>query len=73
MSTHQILDQVLQLAPEERIQLIEDAWASLAATPESVPVPNWHRTLLDERLADPNEVGSRTWEEVKAAARRQAP
>ena len=73
MSTHPILDQVLQLAPEERIQLIEDAWASLAATPESVPVPNWHRTLLDERLADPNEVGSRTWDEVKAAARRHAP
>ena len=70
MSTHLILDQVLQLAPEDRIRLIEDAWASLAASPETVPVPNWHRTLLDARLADASEVGSRTWDEVKETARR---
>ena len=57
MPSHPILDQVLQLPPDERIRLIEDAWASLAASPESVPVPDWHRELLDDRLADASEVG----------------
>ena len=71
MPSHPMLDQVLQLPPAERIQLIEEAWASLAASPESVPVPDWHRQLLDERLADPSEVGSRTWDDVMSAARRR--
>jgi putative addiction module component (TIGR02574 family) len=70
MSSHPILETLLLLPPAERIQLIEDAWESLAASPDSVPVPDWHRDLLDERLADPSEVGSRTWDEVKASARR---
>jgi putative addiction module component (TIGR02574 family) len=70
MASHPILDDVLRLPPDERIQLIEDAWESLAASPESVPVPDWHRELLDDRLADPTETGTRTWEDVKAKARR---
>jgi putative addiction module component (TIGR02574 family) len=65
-----MLETLLRLPPAERIQLIEDAWESLAASPDSVSVPDWHRELLDERLADPSEVGSRTWDEVKASARR---
>ena len=70
MASPPILDQVLQLPPDERIRLIEDAWASLAASPESVPVPDWHRVLLDDRLADVSEVGDRTWDDVKRSARR---
>ncbi|CAN5890075.1 hypothetical protein BH11GEM2_BH11GEM2_00310 [soil metagenome] len=61
---------MLKLPPAERIQLIEDAWESVAASPESVPVPDCHRDLLDERLADPTEIGTHTWDEVKARARR---
>lgn len=70
MASPPILDQVLQLPPDERIRLIEDAWASLAASPESVPVPDWHRELLDDRLADVSEVGDRTWDDVKRSVRR---
>ena len=72
MSSHPMLEQLLQLPPAERIQLIEEAWASLAASPERVPVPDWHRQLLDERLADLSEVASRSWDEVKSTARRRA-
>jgi putative addiction module component (TIGR02574 family) len=70
MASHPILEEVLRLPPDERIQLIEDAWESLAASPETVPVPGWHRELLDDRLADPTEIGTRTWDEVKTNARR---
>jgi putative addiction module component (TIGR02574 family) len=72
MSAHPIVESVLRLPPAERIQLIEDAWKSLAVSPDSVPVPDWHRDLLDERLADPTEIGTHTWDEVKAKARRSA-
>ena len=72
MPTHPILDQVLQLPPDERIRLIADAWASLTASPASVPVPDWHRDLLDDRLADASGDGSRSWDDVKRTARRSA-
>ena len=70
MTSHPILDELLRLPPAVRIQLIEDAWESLAASPESVPVPDWHREVLDDRLADPTEIGTLSWDEVKARARR---
>lgn len=40
-----------ELSVSERLDLMEDVWASLSETPESVPVPDWHRALLDERIA----------------------
>ena len=55
----------------ERLQLVEEIWASLAQSPEEVPVPEWHRDLLDERLADPAEQPTRTWEQVQENARRR--
>ncbi|MCP3669369.1 MAG: addiction module protein, partial [Gammaproteobacteria bacterium] len=44
--------------------LIEAIWDSIAATPEAVPVPQWHKDILDNRLADKNAV-SDTWKNVK--------
>lgn len=70
MSAHRVLDEVLRLPPDQRLRLVEDIWASLAAAPADVPVPDWHRELLDDRLADPGERATRTWDEVRANARR---
>ena len=70
MSARPILEEILRLPPDQRLRLIEDIWESLAASPADVPVPDWHRELLDERLADAGEQPSRTWDEVQAAARR---
>lgn len=70
MSARPILEDILRLPPDQRLRLVEDIWESLAASPADVPVPDWHRELLDERLADPGEQPSRTWDEVQAAARR---
>jgi putative addiction module component (TIGR02574 family) len=70
MSARPILDEILRLPPDQRLQLVEDIWESLAASPENVPVPEWHRQLLDDRLADPREEPSQNWEDVKANARR---
>lgn len=70
MSARPILEEILRLPPDQRLKLLEDIWESLAASPSDVPVPDWHRELLDERLADEGEQASRSWDEVKARARR---
>lgn len=36
---------------EERLHAMELLWASLARTPELVPSPEWHGTVLADRLA----------------------
>ncbi len=57
-----------ELSVSDRMDLIEDVWATLSETPESIPVPDWHRAELDERIAaherDPR--AARPWNEVKA-------
>jgi putative addiction module component (TIGR02574 family) len=32
---------VFDLSPAEKLQLVEDLWEDLAATPEAVPVHDW--------------------------------
>ena len=40
------------LSPEERLDLLERLWDSLARTPAEVPVTPEQRAELDRRLAD---------------------
>ncbi len=57
----------LHLSPEERLQLVEDIWDSLAlGAPESVPIPESHARELDRRLAAYRADGNRgrPWREV---------
>lgn len=67
MSTLNIQD-IQELSVAERIQLVEDIWDSIAATPETLPLTDSQRQELDRRLQsyqeDPN--ASSSWEEVKA-------
>ena len=41
-----------QLTVEEQIDYVQLLWERIAATPDQVPVPDWHREVLDERLKD---------------------
>ncbi|MBI2536640.1 MAG: addiction module protein [Gemmatimonadetes bacterium] len=50
---------------EERLDLLEKVWESIAADPSKVPVPEWHIAELDRRLANPDPERL-TWDEVKA-------
>ncbi len=58
---------IAEMPVDERIQLVEDIWNSIADLPESVAVPEWHKAELEKRLdayhANPAE-GS-PWSEVK--------
>ncbi|CAN5463409.1 hypothetical protein BH23ACI1_BH23ACI1_16470 [soil metagenome] len=52
----------------EQIDYVQALWDRIAARDDRVPVPDWHREVLDERLADleANPEASRPWEDVKS-------
>ena len=58
---------IAEMPLEQRIQLVEDIWDSIAEIPEAVEIPAWHKQELEKRLtayhADPAE-GS-PWRDVK--------
>lgn len=62
------LADVLRLPPEQRLQIVEAIWDSLAETPETLPISDDLKQELDRRLAayhaDPSS--ARPWAEVKA-------
>ncbi len=39
------------LSVDEQIAYVQSLWDHIAARPEDVPVPDWHREVLAERLA----------------------
>ena len=65
MAPDALRDQIMKLPAAERLRLVEDIWDSLTASPEDVPVPDWHREELERRLDDPAEKATLSWEEVR--------
>ena len=57
---------VFDLSPSEKLQLVEDLWDDLAATPEAVPVHDWQKQELARRKANllKNPASASTWEDV---------
>lgn len=58
---------IAEMPLDERIQLVEDIWDTIAELPETVEIPEWHKAELEKRLenyhATPGE-GS-PWGELK--------
>jgi putative addiction module component (TIGR02574 family) len=40
------------LTVEEQICYVQSLWDRIAASPETVPVPDWHHDVVRERLND---------------------
>jgi putative addiction module component (TIGR02574 family) len=55
------------LSMDEKLDYVQSLWDRLAARPDEVPVPDWHREVLEERMqayrADPAE--GNPWEEAR--------
>ncbi len=66
-----LLEEILRLPVGERIQLVEEIWNSIAATPQTVPLPEAHRAELDYRLDHPSSGPAQSWEEVRARLRKK--
>jgi putative addiction module component (TIGR02574 family) len=57
---------IFDLSPPEKLQLVEDLWDDLAATPEAVPVHDWQKQELSRRKASllRNSVSPSAWQDV---------
>jgi putative addiction module component (TIGR02574 family) len=62
---------LFDLSPSEKLQLVEDLWDDLAATPEAVPIHNWQKEELARRKANlvQNPALGLAWEDVKRRVR----
>lgn len=69
MTRAALLNEILDLPADERLQLVEKIWDSLAVSADSIPVPDWHKDELDRRLDDPSERATESWEGVQARLR----
>ena len=62
---------LLKLSVPVRIQLVEDIWDSIAASPDGLPIPDSQRQELHRRMADhedhPDE--GRAWGEIRDSLR----
>ena len=62
-----VLEQVMHLSVEEKLDLISALWESMAEHPERIPVPDWQLKELEGRIeaqrTDPQP--GQTWAEVK--------
>jgi putative addiction module component (TIGR02574 family) len=74
-----------RLSVTDRMRLVEEIWESIESSWESVPaesaaaadesvsieIPDWHKKIIDERIADceANPDSGTPWEEVRARLR----
>jgi putative addiction module component (TIGR02574 family) len=55
------------LSIDDKIDYVQSLWDRIAARPEDVPIPDWHREIINERLAahrNSKDQG-KEWEEVE--------
>jgi putative addiction module component (TIGR02574 family) len=56
-----------ELSPDEKLEYIQALWDHFAERPEDVPVPDWHREVIAQRLAAyrRGELTARPWSEIR--------
>ncbi len=66
---------VFDLGSSEKLQLVEDLWDDLAATPETVLLYDWQKEELARQKANllNNPASGLSWGEVKRMVRRSIP
>lgn len=62
---------LLDLSAAEKLQLVEDLWDDLAATPSEVPLHDWQKAELARRKANLARfpASALSWDEVKQRVR----
>jgi putative addiction module component (TIGR02574 family) len=56
-----------QMTVEEKLQVMEELWSDLCCNQSQVPVPQWHKDILDrrEKLIKKGKVALVDWEAAK--------
>jgi putative addiction module component (TIGR02574 family) len=60
-----------ELTVEEKLDYVESLWDRIAARPETVPVPDWHLEVIDQRTRE-GQTGSpngRPWNDFREELR----
>lgn len=62
---------LFNLAPADKLQLVEDLWDDIAADPADIPVYDWQKQELERRKAKLTNtpVDAASWDEMKARIR----
>jgi putative addiction module component (TIGR02574 family) len=62
-----------ELSVDEQIDFVQSLWERIAATPEQVPVPGWHRRIIGERLEayKANPTTGRLWTDARTDIERK--
>jgi putative addiction module component (TIGR02574 family) len=62
---------LFDLSPSEKLQLVEDLWDDLAATPSVVPILDWQKEELARRKSNlmSRPASGLSWDEVKKRVR----
>lgn len=54
------------LSKEDQVEYVQALWDRIVESEEEVPVPEWHRKLLEERLESRSPEADSDWKDVKA-------
>ena len=56
-----------KLPVDQQIDYVQSLWDRIAASPEQVPMPEWHQRIIRERLEayTANPAAGRPWSEVR--------
>ena len=59
------------LPPEEKIAYVQALWDMIVEKPEGVPVPEWHRAVIEQRLTEARSDNAevRSWDDVRSELR----
>ena len=62
---------IFDLSPAEKLQLVEDLWDDLAASPDEIPIHDWQKEELERRKKnlENDPASGLTWEDVKQNVR----
>ncbi len=53
------------LSIDAKVDYVQSLWECISAKPEEVPVPDWHKEVIRDRLAAGTAAG-RPWTELRA-------
>jgi putative addiction module component (TIGR02574 family) len=54
-----------KLSKEEQIEYVQGLWNQIAADEDEVPIPQWHREILRQRLATESPDELESWDDIK--------
>ncbi|MCB2181058.1 MAG: addiction module protein [Desulfobulbaceae bacterium] len=62
---------IFNLSPPEKLQLVEDLWDDLAASPSEIPIHEWQKKELSRRKTNLMNAPASglSWDEVKLRVR----